>query len=152
MACAALCLSLSTLATQALSVGIIFDNDLFLGTWSPFATFYELTAPVCVWNNEQSVTYRIEAADFQSAAGFDLENGVGNSLPYSISWQDDFNPLVWNELQTNTQSSDEYLFDASPQCGGSTNTNLRIEVQKTDFDNAASGVYTGSIMITVLPQ
>lgn len=149
---AALYLSLCAAATQALSVGITFDSDLYLGAWSPFSTFYELTTPVCVWTDEQSVTYRIVASDFQTAAGFDLENSTGSSLPFTISWQDDFNPLAWNALQTDIQSNDEYLFDSSPQCGGSSNTQMRIEVQKADFDNAASGIYRGTIVVTVLPQ
>lgn len=150
--CVALYFSLCSIATQALSVGIAFDDDLYLGAWSPFATFYEVTTPVCVWTDEQSVTYRIVASDFQIAAGFDLENGIGDSLPFTISWQDDFNPLAWHELQTGIPSSDEYLFDSNPQCGGSTNTQMRVEVQKADFDNAATGIYTGTIIITVLPQ
>ena len=123
-----------------------------MGIWSQFATEYVLSTPVCVWTDEASSSYQITASDAEQAGSFDLENGTGSFLPFTVEWQNENNVLSWDALQADTPSSDTYTFDTVEDCGGGANTAMRIRVIKLDFDNAAAGVYSGSIVLTILPQ
>ncbi|CAN0492779.1 unnamed protein product, partial [Hapterophycus canaliculatus] len=138
--------------TSAHCVDISIEDNLYMGAWSIFATSYEVSAPVCTWTDEASSTYQIIASNADAIGTFNLVNSTASLLPFSIFWQDDFNASAWNQLQPDVASTEIYLFDTAEQCSGGANTAMKIEVLKLDFDNVAAGIYSGTIVLTLLPQ
>jgi len=43
------------------ATGVDFERNLHLGTWSPFASYWERESPVCAWTQTQEVGFRITA-------------------------------------------------------------------------------------------
>ena len=136
---------------SAIAMGLEFERHLYLGAWSPFATFWEVQTPVCAWTEMDVVGYRIIAMNHDASTSFELTNEIGNSIQYSVFWLSDSNASSGEQLQHGVPSRQTYLFNQGYGCGISKKPHMRIRVNKVDFDAAAPGIYNGILMLMLSP-
>lgn len=149
MFCLAIIPGIACMPVQA--TGIEVETQLHLGTWSPFLNYWEALSPVCVWTESNDSIYRIIASNIDMGAGFQMTNETGNSVPYSVFWINNKQSRFGEKLSPGLPSTQAYQFSVGYGCGINVNTQIRVQVDKVDFDSALPGVYQGMLSLTLAP-
>jgi len=132
------------------ATGVDFERKLHLGTWSPFASYWERESPVCAWTQTEEVAFRIIAFGQSKSGNFELSNGV-EGLPFRVFWNNYGNSIGGELLVAGTPSRGAYYFNPELGCGLSPNYSMRLRISKPDLDYAMPGYYTGSLVLMLSP-
>lgn len=126
-------------------------SHLHLGTWSPYAIFWEALTTVCLSHASAAGIYRVTATDTFFETHFSLTNEVGSQVPYSVFWGN--GPSVHSEEQLKPGIPSKNIYTVSPNrhCGPTAQKHMRVQVLRADFDNAIPGVYQGGVSLTLSP-
>ncbi len=132
------------------ATGVDFERNLHLGTWSPFASYWERESPVCAWTQTQEVGFRITAYNQGRSVDFELSNGI-EGVAYTVYWQK-YGRIQGGEiLSPGVPSRNAYYFNQQLGCGLSPNFMLKLRVSKPDLDYAMPGIYKGSLVLMLSP-
>jgi len=134
----------------AQATGVDFERNLHLGTWSPFASYWERESPVCAWTQSQEVGFRITAYNQTGSGRLELSNGI-EGVPYTVYWQKYGSGGGGEILTPGSPSRNAYYFNPQFGCGLSPNYMLRLRVSKPDLDYAMPGIYKGSLVLMLSP-
>ena len=125
-------------------------DDFNLPTWSLGDPAVNATMDLCIYS-ALSIPggYGVTVT---SAGGYVLKNG-GNSIPYSLSWDDggvgnlgnSYTPLT-NGVNLSGRARANIV---SPVCLAGPNARLKLTISQSDMNAALAGTYTGTISITV---
>lgn len=124
----------------------IFNLDDYpLGTWQFGEGGVSVDNYFCV--AEQGAlndNWRVTAYGDGAGSSFTLQDGTGNSLPYTVR-------VVTEILTENVQSSEFSNADTSSpyDCDGTDDKLLRISIEQADLEASAAGSYSGSLTLTV---
>lgn len=135
----------------AVAGGLEFVRNLHLGSWSPFAAYWEGRSPVCAWTESEEIGFRIIALDQNNSNTFRLTNDIGDQVPFSLFWQDYNNPNSGEQLVAGRPSRNFYSFNSGNGCGISPNYLTRMRVDKADFDGVTPGVYESAVLLMLSP-
>ena len=141
---------LSFFYRTASATGVDFERNLHLGTWSPFASYWERESPVCAWTRTQEVGFRITAYDQRNSNSFELFNGI-EGVPYTVYWKEYGKGKGGEILTPGFPSQNAYYFNPELGCGLRPNFMLRLRVSKPDLDYALPGIYKGSLILMLSP-
>ena len=123
----------------------IFNLDDYpLGTWQFGEGGVSVDNYFCV--AEQGAlndNWRVTAYGDGAGGSFTLQDGTGNSLPYTVR-------VVPEELTENVQSGEFTGADRTVpyDCDGTDDQLLRITIDQADLEGSAAGNYAGSLTLT----
>lgn len=100
---------------------------------------------LCVYSNTAG-TYYVTLTS--TSGGFNLTDGT-NTIPYSVNWED--SEVGATAITYNMKSSRQSGDSSSTTCGGTTNANLAVTVDASDFALKPAGSYSDTITILVSP-
>lgn len=141
-----LCLALATpLGAAGIAVG-----ELSLGVWSPFATRWEVEAPVCIRSTVAGERFRVVATGGDVDA-FAMRAGTEATIPYRLWWHRRDGSGQHEEPRPGRRSQHAIAADDSPDCGGDANSRLRVRVRGGDMDAAPPGVYRDTLRVILVP-
>lgn len=128
-------------------------SDILLGFDATVAGDVVGSSTACIYRNGAG-TYSVEATGDGAADAFILANGV-NTLPYSVSWDDEVSganaagvtsgTVLTAQSGANTQADDCSV-------GGGANAFVEITVDRNDVVAAPIGTYTGTLTLLVTPE
>lgn len=136
---------------SALAGGLEFVRNLHLGSWSPFAAYWEGRSPVCAWTESEEIGFRIIALNQNNSNSFRLTNDIGDQVRFRLFWQDFNNPQSGEQLIAGRPSRKSYAFNSGNGCGISPNYLTRMRVDRADFDNVTPGVYESTVVLMLSP-
>jgi hypothetical protein len=142
---------ISSFFKQALGTGLEIDRNLHLGSWSPFASYWEDGSFVCAWTRSEDVGFRITALNHNNSNALQLTNDIGDGVSVTLSWEPTDNPYSGEQLKAGTPSSQTYFYNPSYGCGVNPNYIMRLRVDKADLDNAMPGIYRGTFVLILTP-
>jgi hypothetical protein len=145
------CVFISSFFKQAFGTGLEVDRRLHLGSWSPFASYWEGSSPVCAWTQSEDVGFRITALNQNNANAFQLTNGIGDGVSITLFWEHFDNPYSGEQLKAGMPSSQTYFYNPEYGCGVSPNYVMRLRVDKADLDDAMPGIYRGALVLILSP-
>lgn len=145
--------SIVLLASSSLAYGgkLLLNRELDLGAWSPFVTYWEAYTPVCVSSDHVDTPYRIIATDAQYYSTFSFSNEVGSTVPYSVYWQSHGSSSNEEELYPGIPSKRTYKYTPTNRCRTQSSTQMRVQVNQQDFNDAMPGVYQAVLSLTLSP-
>lgn len=120
-----------------------FSNMSF-GSWGGTGDMV-LTNDLCVYNSVDA-NYRITASG--SGGSFQLVSG-GNSIPYAVEFKKSGGS--YSALTHGSSAAFNGANTASVNCGGSTNSTLRVTVTQAALDTAHAGSYGATLTVLVEP-
>lgn len=121
-------------------------SDLDLGSFISTSTDLEAFDDVCIFNSTSN--YRITVTSANSA--FALSDGGTGTIPYAMTWADSTstaNNVAYNAAMPGLQGD-----TSSTSCGGGTNARFTISVAAADFNSAAPGNYTDTLLLMIEPE
>lgn len=136
---------------QAFSSGLEVDRNLHLGSWSPFASYWEGRSTVCAWTESEDIGFRITALNHNDSNAFQLTNDIGDGISVTLFWEYINNPYSGEQLKVGTPSSQTYVYNPDYGCGLNPNYMMRLRVDKADLDNAMPGIYRGDFVLILSP-
>lgn len=142
---------ISSLFSHASATSLEVDRNLHLGSWSPFASYWEGLSPVCAWTQSEDVGFRITALNHNNSNEFQLTNDIGEGVMVSIFWELINSPYSGEQLRAGTPSSQTYIYNPDYGCGLNPNFMMRLRVDKADFDNAMPGIYRSALVLMLSP-
>jgi len=145
------CIFISSIFRQAFGAGLQIDRNLHLGSWSPFASYWEGRSAVCAWTESDDVAFQIIAFNQNNSNDFQLTNGSGDGVSISLFWEYIDSPGTGEKLKAGRPSSQTYYYDSGYGCGVSPNYSMLFKVNKADLDNAMPGTYRGALMLILSP-
>lgn len=149
--CLLIAIIISSFFKHAFGTSLDMDRKLHLGSWSPFASYWEGLSPVCAWTQSEDVGFRITALNLNNANAFQLTNDIGDGVSVSIFWEHINNLYSGEQLRAGTPSSQTYVYNPDFGCGLNPNYMMRLRVDKADLDNAMPGIYSGSLVLMLSP-
>jgi|AntRauTorcE11898_2_1112593.scaffolds.fasta_scaffold26238_1 hypothetical protein len=102
---------------------------------------------ICVYRNDPSTRYEVEAYGQGAASAFVLEQGTG-SLPFEVEYDDGGGYAPVSAGRSMRASGAD---TASTACGGMDNAGVRVRVRESDLLTADAGSYAGTLTLTVAP-
>ena len=136
---------------QASATDLEVDRNLHLGSWSPFASYWEGSSPVCAWTESEDAGFRITVQNQNNSNTLQLSNDIGDGVSFTLFWEHIDSPYSGEQLKAGMPSSQTYIYNPSYGCGVSPNYMMRLRVDKADFDNAMPGIYRGALVLTLTP-
>lgn len=136
---------------QAIGAGLEVDRNLHLGSWSPFASYWEGGSAVCAWTKSDDIGFRITAQNHSNSNALQLTNDIGDGVSVTLFWEDINGPYTGEQLKAGTPSSQTYLYNPNYGCGVNPNYKMRLRVDKADLDNAMPGIYSGAFVLILSP-
>ena len=122
-------------------------DDVNMGTWAGGTmTSFEFA---CTFST--TTQYRVTATSTNGAGQWHrLIDGSGNFLRYLVHWRDSNN--LQRRLRHNRQSVVFSSNATAVDCGGATNTRIRIRVREAWLTAAPPGVYNDTLTLLVQPE
>ena len=131
-------------------------DDLAFGTWDASSATMTQADEVCIFTSNPSGQYRVTLSGDGTGSSFETTDGNSNTLPYKAYWTDTTVTTDLVELSAGvTATGRSNACTASTTCkGGCGNTNALFQVEFTEANLSAvrSGVYAGTLSITVEPE
>lgn len=121
-------------------------SDLDLGSFISTAIDLEAFDDVCIFNSTSNYQVTITSAN----AAFALSDGGTGTIPYSMTWAD--STATANNVAYNTAIPSLQGDRTSTTCGGGTNARFTVSVAAADFNSAAPGSYTDTLMLMIEPE
>lgn len=122
-------------------------DDIPLGTFGGVGDLVGSDS-VCVYRNDVSTLYEVQALGQGAGSAFVLEQGAA-SLPFEVAYDDGsgFTDLTAGGAPIAASGADA----VSTSCGGGNNGTLRVTVREADLLAAETGSYAGTLTLTVAP-
>lgn len=141
------------LSSPALANGLQLDGAMPLGEWSPLATRYQSRQSVCAWSTALDLVYRVTAISRPNTnfEQFELHGDLGDRIRFIVRWRDTRVSTSWEQLTPGLPSGGTYRFDNTASCS-STNTQIDVRLVKSDANQAASGLYSSELTITLVAE
>jgi hypothetical protein len=136
---------------QAFGAGLEVDRNLHLGSWSPFASYWEGSSPVCAWTESEDVGFHVTVQNHTNSNAFQLSNDIGDNVSITFFWEHIDSPYSGEQLKAGMPSSQSYSYNPDYGCGVSPNYMMRLRVDKADLDNAMPGIYSGALVLILSP-
>lgn len=121
-------------------------DDIALGQF-PGAGDMVGTDSVCVYRNDPSSRYEIEAGGDGTGRAFELRQGAA-VLPFEVDYDDGSGFAALEAGRTLGASGAD---TSSPVCGGLGTGSVRVRVREADLMTADAGGYAGTLTLTVAP-
>lgn len=122
-------------------------NDLTLA-YNTGTAQYEASDGVCVYRNGTG-NYSITASSGNGTGSFVLNDGGGNTVPYTVSWKG-------TTLTEGTNDDNGGTFYAgnttSTTCAGGTNATVKAAVSETDAASAPQATYDDTLSLLVTAE
>jgi|GEM_PF-1934919 len=142
---ALLCLSFMS---RGFGAEIMIRDDLDVGVWSPFGTRWEAESTVCI---SGVGVYGVTASSLDRGDRFVLGDDAGNEVAYNVFWRQQNIPGTGIPLLPGIASGTATIGDIRPDCGGEANAGVRIRVDDVGIDQAPAGLYSDSLVLTLVP-
>lgn len=144
------CLILLLTIGTAVAGGVIVNDDLYLGIWTPIASRWETRVPVCIWSEDESA-YRISVSGASVGRRFMLNNDIGDQVWYRVYWHTGKNYKKRERLRPTIPSRRAYAFSPERNCTDGFNAQIRVRVSKRQIDRAPPGIYNDTLLLILSP-
>lgn len=121
-------------------------DDIALGLYPGAGDLVGADA-LCVYRNDPSSRYEIEAGGQGAGRAFELRQGAA-VLPFEVDYDDGSG---FARLEAGRALRASGADTRSPSCGGLGTGNVRVRVREADLATADAGSYAGTLTLTVAP-
>lgn len=121
-------------------------DDIALGRYPGAGDLVGADA-LCVYRNDPSSRYEIEAGGQGAGQAFELRQGAA-VLPFEVDYDDGSG---FARLEAGRALRASGADTRSPSCGGLGTGNVRVRVREADLATADAGSYAGTLTLTVAP-
>ncbi|MBX2885302.1 MAG: hypothetical protein KTR32_35435 [Granulosicoccus sp.] len=130
--------------------GVIVEEDLFVGVWSPHARRWVKEVPVCIWS-EDADRFRVIATGLSPGQRFAVSNGMGDLVRYNVSLRSGRRFRSRETLRQNIPSRRVYRSSTNELCIDGENARVRVVVNKRQIDRAVPAIYTDTLLLVLSP-
>lgn len=109
---------------------------------------------LCVYSNTPVARYDITATGSGAADAFELSDGSGNEIPFSLFWNDETGTVGGiTAIAGVTHINQTGANDENYTCAtGGDSANIRVYVGAGDINGEPNGTYTGTITLLIEPS
>lgn len=127
--------------------------DFSFGTYSGSGNL-SANYDLCVYSNDSSAGYKVRVTDSSalSADGYSVQNAAGTAqIPFNVKWKSGVGSTGNRQLTYNVAHTQTAANTTTPNCNGTNNANIQINLLQSDLQGAPSDTYSSTLTISIEP-